>query len=88
MRRLCHIANITTIHISREDRRRMIIEDIAIGSGLPVLEIILCTLSEHTCVALELTFRRLVHSGSPFRHFRRRWLLASDPEYGPFVVPL
>ena len=42
MRRLYHIANITTIHVSREDRRRMIIEDIAIGSGFPILEIALC----------------------------------------------
>ncbi|EPT05373.1 putative fungal pheromone GPCR STE3-type [Fomitopsis schrenkii] len=41
MRRLYHIANITTIHVSREDRRRMIIEDIAVGSGIPILVIIL-----------------------------------------------
>ncbi|KZT67295.1 putative fungal pheromoneG-protein-coupled receptor [Daedalea quercina L-15889] len=41
MRRLYHIANITTIHVTREDKRRMIIEDIAVGSGFPILEVLL-----------------------------------------------
>ena len=88
MRRLYHIASITTIHISREDRRRMIIEDIAIGSGFPILEIILCTHGDNTRVAFKLIFSRLVHSGSSFRHTRRRWVLAGHSEYRPFVVHL
>ncbi|KAH9936514.1 putative fungal pheromone GPCR, STE3-type [Fomitopsis serialis] len=41
MRRLYHIANITTVHVTREDKRRMIIEDTAIGSGFPILQVLL-----------------------------------------------
>ncbi|TFY61852.1 hypothetical protein EVJ58_g4252 [Rhodofomes roseus] len=41
MRRLYHIANITTIHLTREDKRRMIIEDTLIGSGFPILQVLL-----------------------------------------------
>ncbi|PCH39855.1 STE3-domain-containing protein [Wolfiporia cocos MD-104 SS10] len=39
-RRLYHIANITTIHIDAKDRRRMIIIDVSIGLGLPILQVL------------------------------------------------
>lgn len=88
MRRLYHIANITTIHVSREDRRRMIIEDIAVGSGIPILVIILCTLIMIACTTRKLIRSRLVCSRSSFRHFRGHWVLASNSKYGPFLVHL
>ncbi|OSD03764.1 pheromone receptor [Trametes coccinea BRFM310] len=40
-RRLYHIANISTVSISRADKRRNIITDLAIGLGIPILAIAL-----------------------------------------------
>ncbi|PCH39328.1 STE3-domain-containing protein [Wolfiporia cocos MD-104 SS10] len=39
-RRLYHIANITTIHLDAKDRRRMIVIDVSIGLGLPILQVL------------------------------------------------
>ena len=42
-RRLYHIANVSAVSISRADKRRNILTDLAIGLGIPVIGIGLCT---------------------------------------------
>jgi len=40
-RRLYHIASVTTVRINKAEKRRAVMVDLAIGLGLPILEMIL-----------------------------------------------
>ena len=67
-RRLYHIASVKSVTVTKAEKRRQIMVDLAIGLGLPVMEMILrtsrCSLPFPFCLAVI----RIYSSGPPIQY--------------------
>lgn len=84
-RRLYHIATVRTVTVSSEEKRRAVLVDLAIGLGLPVVEMVLRKLiirpPPTTLPSLIHLKYRLYRSRTQIQYPRRNWMLAPHVQH-------
>ena len=89
-RRLCKIANGTTVRTTHQDRQRALMIDLAIWLTPPLSTLVICASGYSAQLPqCSLTFPlRLLHSRPPIRYLRGCWVLSSSPIHYPLFLPL
>ena len=85
-RRLYHIVSVESVTKTRAEKRRDVLVDLAIGVGIPVLEMILREYTrDHHLYCWLIVDHRLYCPGTPFQHRRGIRMLSRYLEHHPCI---